>query len=182
MEEKHDNYYLTKEDLMKELMIYKEKDIVTKKFEKMLIDISTGIARKPNFSNYTWIDDMISEGIITCLKYGKNFDPEKSQNPFGYLSLIVYRSFQAYLNKQKKHKKTKDELYHYGNDISWNSAIDYSKFKNKTKKKSKIEKTEYIYICPKCGCVEHREISYTDDISYVEAIEIDKEKNECKFC
>jgi hypothetical protein len=53
MEEKHDNYYLTKEDLMKELMIYKEKDIVTKKFEKMLIDISTGIARKPNFSNYT---------------------------------------------------------------------------------------------------------------------------------
>jgi hypothetical protein len=127
---------------------------------------------------------MILESVLTCLKYCKKFDVKKSTNPFGYLTMIIYRCFIAYIKKQNINSKIKDELHYHYNDISWSEAIDYSKFKNKCKKVIlKLEETEYTYICPKCGCVERRKINYdVNSIDYIQAIEQDKLQNKCKFC
>ena len=78
---------------------------------KMIIQIATGLARKPNYSGYTWIDDMKSEAIFTCIKYLKNFNPEKSQNPFAYITQICSNAFIAYITKQKKHSNIKNKLF-----------------------------------------------------------------------
>jgi hypothetical protein len=47
------NYYVTKEDLLEELLNYKDTNKPSEKFGEMLYEMALGIARKPNFSNYT---------------------------------------------------------------------------------------------------------------------------------
>ena len=43
--------------------------------------IAERLSHRPNFINYAFKDDMISDGIENCLQYVNNFDPEKSKNP-----------------------------------------------------------------------------------------------------
>ena len=46
-----------------------------------IMKIATHLAYRPNFANYTFREEMISDGIENCLLYINNFDPAKSQNP-----------------------------------------------------------------------------------------------------
>jgi DNA-directed RNA polymerase specialized sigma subunit len=68
-----------------------------------LFKIATHLARKPNFSNYTFKEDMVSDGVENCLLYIDNFDPSKSQNPFAYFTQIIYYAFLRRIQKEKKH-------------------------------------------------------------------------------
>jgi DNA-directed RNA polymerase specialized sigma24 family protein len=68
-----------------------------------LFKIATHLARKPNFSNYTFKEDMVSDGVENCLLYIDNFDPDKSQNPFAYFTQIIYYAFLRRIQKEKKH-------------------------------------------------------------------------------
>jgi DNA-directed RNA polymerase specialized sigma24 family protein len=68
-----------------------------------LFKIATHLARKPNFANYTFREDMVSDGIENCLLYIDNFDPEKSKNPFAYFTQIIYYAFLRRIQKEKKH-------------------------------------------------------------------------------
>ena len=43
------------------------------------LKIATHLSYKPNFVNYMFRDDMISDGIENCVQYIHNFDPEKSK-------------------------------------------------------------------------------------------------------
>lgn len=77
--------------------------------------IAQNLAKRPNFSGYTFKEEMIGEGIINCLTYIHNFDPEKSRNPFAYFTQIIYYAFLRYLEKEKKQSyvkyKVMDELH-----------------------------------------------------------------------
>lgn len=64
--------------------------------------IATRLATKPNFSGYTFKEDMISDGIENCLQYIHNFNPEKSQNPFAYFTQIIWYAFLRRIQKEKK--------------------------------------------------------------------------------
>ena len=56
------------------------------------LKIANHLSYRPNFINYTYKEDMISDGIENCLTYVANFDPEKSSNPFAYFTQIIYLS------------------------------------------------------------------------------------------
>jgi hypothetical protein len=64
--------------------------------------IATRLATKPNFSGYSYKEDMISDGIENCLQYIHNFNPEKSQNPFAYFTQIIWYAFLRRIAKEKK--------------------------------------------------------------------------------
>ena len=64
--------------------------------------IAEGLSHKPNFINYTYRDEMISDGIENCLMYFNNFDPTKSSNPFAYFTQIIYYAFLRRIQKEKK--------------------------------------------------------------------------------
>lgn len=72
------------------------------------------LATKPNFSSYSYKDDMISDGIITCCRYIHNFDPEKSTNPFSYFTQIIYFAFLQRIEKEKKHAYIKQKSIEMG--------------------------------------------------------------------
>lgn len=64
--------------------------------------IANRLATKPNFSGYSYKDDMISDGIENCLQYIHNFNPEKSKNPFAYFTQIIWYAFLRRIQKEKK--------------------------------------------------------------------------------
>ena len=50
------------------------------------LKIATHLSYRPNFINYSYRDEMISDGIQNCLQYAHNFSPDKSKNPFAYFT------------------------------------------------------------------------------------------------
>ena len=74
------------------------------------LKIANGLSYRPNFINYTYRQEMISDGIENCLQYIKNFDPEKSKNPFAYFTQIIYYAFIRRIQKEKKQMQIKSKL------------------------------------------------------------------------
>ena len=75
-----------------------------------ILKIANHLSYRPNFINYTYRDEMISDGIENSLQYIDNFDPEKSKNPFAYFTQIIYFAFIRRITKEKKQQKIKDKL------------------------------------------------------------------------
>lgn len=69
---------------------------------KCILLIATRLATKPNFSGYTYKEDMISDGVENCLLYMSNFNPEKSENPFAYFTQFIWFAFLRRIQKEKK--------------------------------------------------------------------------------
>ena len=57
------------------------------------LKIANHLSYRPNFINYTFRDDMISDGIENCLQYLNNFNPKKSNKPFAYFTQIITVSY-----------------------------------------------------------------------------------------
>lgn len=87
-----------------------EKPIVTNYIGECFLKIATHLSYKSNFINYSFKDDMISDGIENCLTAADKFDPEKSNNPFAYYTQIVYFAFVRRIQKEKKQQQTKYKL------------------------------------------------------------------------
>ena len=91
--------------------------------------IAQRLSYRPNFINYVFKDDMISDGIENCLQYVHNFNPDKSQNPFAYFTQIIYYAFIRRIQKEKKHlyvKYKEMERMHYLEDNIEKGGYDTS--------------------------------------------------------
>ena len=105
--------YVNNGDFLQALMDYQEKMKFSKENKttpppipnyigECFMKIAEGLSHKPNFINYTYRDEMISDGIENCLMYFSNFDPTKSKNPFAYFTQIIYYAFLRRIQKEKK--------------------------------------------------------------------------------
>jgi DNA-directed RNA polymerase specialized sigma24 family protein len=105
--------YVNNKDLLEAIIVYKkqckeaedsgdEQPRVPNYIGECIYQIATRLATKPNFSGYSYKDDMISDGIENCLQYMHNFDPEKSSNPFAYFTQIIWYAFLRRIQKEKK--------------------------------------------------------------------------------
>ena len=83
---------------------------VTNYIGECFLKIANHLSYRPNFINYTYRDDMISDGIENCLQYMSNFDPAKSKNPFAYFTQIIYYAFIRRIQKEKKQQLVKSRL------------------------------------------------------------------------
>ena len=86
------------------------KPVVTNYIGECFLKIANHLSYRPNFINYTFRDDMISDGIENCLQYMNNFNPEKSKNPFAYFTQIIYYAFIRRIQKEKKQIQIKSKL------------------------------------------------------------------------
>lgn len=95
-----------------------------------ILNIANKLANKPNFMNYPFREEMISDGIENCLQYLNNFNPRKSSNPFAYFTQIIYFAFVRRIQKEKKQLYTKyrmieESLLHDIHDVENVSANKY---------------------------------------------------------
>jgi hypothetical protein len=111
-------HYVNNKDLYDAMVVYKAQVVANQEAGKQnpriphyigesIMKIATHLAYRPNFANYTFRDEMISDGIENCLLYINNFDPTKSANPFAYFTQIIYFAFIRRIQKEKKHLYTK---------------------------------------------------------------------------
>ena len=80
---------------------------ITNYIGECFLKIANHLSYRPNFINYTYREEMISDGIENCLQYVHNFNPDKSDNPFAYFTQIIYFAFLRRIQKEKKYLYTK---------------------------------------------------------------------------
>jgi len=112
--------YLNNASLIEEIMMSKDvqsenskwtpAQCMTPKLVGMLQMLVDRYSQKSNWRGYTYIDDMRSEAIVSLMQNALKFNPEKSQNPFGYYTQIVTHSFLTFLDKEKKVRRIKDTI------------------------------------------------------------------------
>ena len=121
MPRKKSEHYVNNKELLEALIVYrakvahaKENDLpkprITNYLGSCFLKIATHLSYKPNFVNYMFRDDMISDGIENCVQYIHNFDPEKSRNPFAYFTQIIHYAFLTRIQKEKKQLDIKNKI------------------------------------------------------------------------
>ena len=121
MAKKKSEHYVNNRELLEALIVYRaqvkeaqENDLPKPRINNYLgscfLKIATHLSYKPNFVNYMFRDDMISDGIENCVQYIHNFDPEKSRNPFAYFTQIIHYAFLRRIQKEKKQTELKQKL------------------------------------------------------------------------
>ena len=80
-----------------------------------ILKIANHLSYRPNFINYTYKEEMISDGIENCLQYIDRFDPAKSSNPFAYFTQIIYYAFVRRITKEKKQQAIKEKMLKQSN-------------------------------------------------------------------
>jgi len=121
MPKKKSEHYVNNRELLEALIVYrakvahaKENDLpkprITNYLGECFLKIATHLSYKPNFVNYMFREDMISDGIENCVQYIHNFNPEKSQNPFAYFTQIIHYAFLRRIQKEKKQLEIKTKI------------------------------------------------------------------------
>jgi len=91
-----------KKSVNKAKRLKQNKPVVPDYVGECFLKIANHLSFRPNFINYTYRDDMISDGIENCLQYLDNFNPKKTNNPFAYFTQIIYYAFVRRIQKEKK--------------------------------------------------------------------------------
>ena len=156
MVKKKSEHYVNNKELLEALIVYrgkvahaKENDLpkprITNYLGECFLKIATHLSYKPNFVNYMFRDDMISDGIENCVQYIHNFDPEKSRNPFAYSTQIIHYAFLRRIQKEKKQLEIKtkiieksgfDEVMTVDDGALAGSSSDYNTIKDNIQYKS----------------------------------------------
>ena len=121
MVRKKSEHYVNNKELLEALIVYREKVAIAKEKDlpkpritnylgSCFLKIATHLSYKPNFVNYMFRDDMISDGIENCVQYIHNFDPEKSRNTFAYFTQIIHYAFLRRIQKEKKQLDIKNKI------------------------------------------------------------------------
>lgn len=121
MPKKNPEHYVNNQDFLEALIVYKEKcrlaeeqgksrPVIPRYIGECFLKIANRLSFKPNFVNYTYRDDMISDGIENCVQYINNFNPEKSTNPFAYFTQIIYYAFLRRIQKENKQQDIKNKI------------------------------------------------------------------------
>lgn len=75
-----------------------------------MIKICTRLSYKPNFINYSFRDDLISDALYDCVRFAKKFNPEKTENPFSYITTIAFSAFLRRIDSEKKQSYVKAKI------------------------------------------------------------------------
>ena len=135
---KRSEHYVNNKELLAALIKYREdkeialiqgkpKPPIPRYIGECFLKIANHLSFKPNFVNYMFKEDMISDGIENCVQYIHNFNPEKSQNPFAYFTQIIHYAFLRRIQREKRQLEIKNKILEksgYSEVFSNDSGVD----------------------------------------------------------
>ncbi len=147
---KRSEHYVNNKDFLTALVKYREdvalaeiqgktKPPIPRYIGECFLKIANHLSFKPNFVNYMFKEDMISDGIENCVQYIHNFNPEKSQNPFAYFTQIIHYAFLRRIQREKRQLEIKNkiiersgytEVFDDNNSIDGSNYSDYNSIKD----------------------------------------------------
>ena len=147
---KRSEHYVNNKEFLAALIKYREdkeiaqikglpKPVIPRYIGECFLKIANHLSFKPNFVNYMFKEDMISDGIENCVQYIHNFNPEKSQNPFAYFTQIIHYAFLRRIQREKRQLEIKNkileksgysEVFDDSNKIDGENYSDYNQIKD----------------------------------------------------
>ena len=114
-------HYVNNKEFLEALINYRAKcqraeeagearPVIPRYIGECFLKIANHLSYKPNFVNYMFREDMMSDGIENCVQYIKNFNPEKSSNPFAYFTQIIHYAFLRRIQKEKRQMDIRGKL------------------------------------------------------------------------
>ena len=139
---KRSEHYVNNKEFLAALIKYREdiaiaelkgnpKPPIPRYIGECFLKIANHLSFKPNFVNYTFKEDMISDGIENCVQYVHNFNPEKSQNPFAYFTQIIHYAFLRRIQREKRQLEIKNKIIErsgYSEVFDDNNTLDGSNY------------------------------------------------------
>jgi len=121
MVRKRSEHYVNNKEFLYAIVAYKQdikdaeaagnpKPVIPRYLGECFMKIARHLSYKPNFVNYMFKEDMISDGIENCVQYINNFNPEKSSNPFAYFTQIIHYAFLRRIQKEKKQLEIRQKI------------------------------------------------------------------------
>lgn len=118
---KRSEHYVNNKEFLAALIKYREdvsiaqiqgktKPPIPRYIGECFLKIANHLSYKPNFVNYMFKEDMISDGIENCVQYIHNFNPEKSQNPFAYFTQIINFAFLRRIQREKRQMEIRNKI------------------------------------------------------------------------
>ena len=118
---KRSEHYVNNKEFLAALIRYREdieiakiqdkpKPVIPRYIGDCFLKIANHLSFKPNFVNYMFKEDMISDGIENCVQYIHNFNPDKSKNPFAYFTQIIHYAFLRRIQKEKKQLEIRQKI------------------------------------------------------------------------
>ena len=104
------------------------KPVIPRYLGECMLMIANRLSMKPNFINYSYREEMVSDGIENCICYIDNFDPDKSSNPFAYFTQIIYFAFLRRIQKEKKQLYIKHKTIE--NSLIMNTLVEQGEFED----------------------------------------------------
>jgi hypothetical protein len=79
-----------------------------------ILKICSELSSRYNFVLYSYKDEMVSDGIESCINAIKNFNPRKGK-AFDYLTMVAFRAFQRriLIERKQQYVKSKNFVYTY---------------------------------------------------------------------
>ena len=147
---KRSEHYVNNKEFLAALIKYQEdieiarlqdktKPVIPRYIGECFLKIANHLSFKPNFVNYMFKEDMISDGIENCVQYIHNFDPEKSRNPFANFTQIIHYAFLRRIQREKRQLEIKNkiieksgysEVFDDSNKIDGDKYSDYNQIKD----------------------------------------------------
>ena len=147
---KRSEHYVNNKEFLAALIKYQEdieiarlqdktKPQIPRYIGECFLKIANHLSFKPNFVNYMFKEDMISDGIENCVQYIHNFNPEKSKNPFAYFTQIIHYAFLRRIQREKRQLEIKNkiieksgyqEVFNDDNKIDGSNFSDYNSIKD----------------------------------------------------
>ena len=147
---KRSEHYVNNKEFLAALIRYQEdieiarlqdkpKPVIPRYIGECFLKIANHLSFKPNFVNYMFKEDMISDGIENCVQYIHNFNPEKSRNPFAYFTQIIHYAFLRRIQREKRQLEIKNkileksgysEVFDDSNQIDGSTYSDYNQIKD----------------------------------------------------
>ena len=139
---KRSEHYVNNKEFLAALIKYREdveiaeiqgkvKPVIPRYIGECFLKIANHLSFKPNFVNYMFKEDMISDGIENCVQYIHNFNPEKSQNPFAYFTQIIHYAFLRRIQREKRQLEIKNKIIErsgYNEVFDDNNTLDGSNY------------------------------------------------------
>jgi hypothetical protein len=102
--------------------IGKERPPIPRYVGECMLLIAKRLSTRPNFANYPYREEMISDGVENCVCYFDNYNPDRYDNPFAYFTQIIYFAFLRRIQKEKKQLYVKHKALE--NSILFNEMFD----------------------------------------------------------
>jgi hypothetical protein len=69
---------------------------------KCIYQIAENLSMSPSFINYSFREEMVSDGYLNSIEYFHNFNPRKYKNPFAYFTQVMIFAFIRRIKKEEK--------------------------------------------------------------------------------